>query len=108
MEAPKGLDQKKVYREPDGAAPVGVAAEKAGGRFRRLVINLVIYAGHVQHIRMFTVITRKSANAMRREELIFIEHHGKNALELFAVSNGKQAALFVARRLHARHVLGEV
>src|SRR4029077_3585536 len=98
----------KVYREPDGTAPVGVAAEEAGGRFRWLVIDLMIHAGHIQHVRIFTVIARKSANAMRREELIFIEHHGKNALELFAVSDGKQAALLVARRLHARHVLCQV
>src|SRR4030095_13740231 len=33
------LDQQKVEREPDRAAPVGVAAEHAAGRFGRLVVE---------------------------------------------------------------------
>src|SRR5580765_6012022 len=108
METAQRLDQKKVYWEPDGTAPVGIAAEEAGGGFRRLIVNLVIDAGHIQHVRLLFMMTRERANAMRREELIFIEHDGKNARELFAVSDGKQAPPLVAGGLHAGHVFGEV
>src|SRR5437879_1968875 len=37
----KGFDQKEVDRHPDGAAPIGVAAEKTGGGFRRLIGDFV-------------------------------------------------------------------
>src|SRR6476659_7693207 len=58
METAQRLDQKKVYREPDGTTPVEVAAEQAGSRFRRLIVNMVIYARHIQHVRILFMMAR--------------------------------------------------
>ena len=82
METAQRLDQQKIHREPYRPAPVGVAAEKPCGRFRRLIVNLMVYSGNIQHVRMLFVIARERANAMRRQKLFFIEHDGKNALEV--------------------------
>src|SRR5438270_2335918 len=108
MKAAQRLNQQEIYGEPDWAAPVGVAAEQSSSRFRGLIVNLVVCSGNIQHVRMRFVIARKRADAVWRKELFFIEHDGKNALELIAVRNGKQAALLVARGLHAGDVLGKV
>jgi len=37
----------------------------------------------MKHERMFQVIARERAYAMRPEKLVFIEHVGENPLELF-------------------------
>ena len=42
MKPAKRLDQQVVHRQPDGAAPVGVAAKQAGRRFAGFVVHRVL------------------------------------------------------------------
>ena len=39
MQMPQRLDREEVQRKPDRPAPVGVAAEEAGARFSRFVVE---------------------------------------------------------------------
>ena len=52
------IDDEVVDREPDRAAPVGVATEQAGGGLARLVIDGVPGTGQVEHERLTGVVTR--------------------------------------------------
>ena len=45
------LDQQVVDGKPDRAAPVGIAAEQAGGGLARLVIDPVFLAVEVENVR---------------------------------------------------------
>src|SRR5215470_7536857 len=46
------LDYEKVDRKPDGTSPVRVSSKQSGARFGRLVVNAVLLAAHVKHIRI--------------------------------------------------------
>src|SRR5260370_874959 len=56
MKPPQGFDDQKVDREPDGSAPVGVAAEQAGVGLTRLVADLIAHPREGQFIRMVEVV----------------------------------------------------
>jgi hypothetical protein len=50
------VDEQVVDREPDRAAPVGVAAEQAGGGLAGLVVDGVAGAGQVERERLTGVV----------------------------------------------------
>ena len=58
------LDDQVVQREPDRPAPVGVAAEHAGGRLGGLVVDRRGDALEVQHVRLVAV-ARATGRAAR-------------------------------------------
>jgi hypothetical protein len=67
--------------------PVGVAAEHAGVGFAGHVLDLVLLTTDMKHKRMFQVIARQRANAVRTEKLGLVKHVGEHALELFLVED---------------------
>ena len=63
---PERLDEKVVDRHPDRAAPVGVAAEKARARLRRLIHEVCGVAANLKLQRMIAVPPGERANSMLR------------------------------------------
>src|SRR5262245_35491355 len=59
------FDNQEIDREPHRPAPIGVAAEQPGLRFRRLVIDSVLDALDVDPIRIVLMEARKRADAIR-------------------------------------------
>src|SRR5262249_55562480 len=102
------FDDQEIDGKPDRPAPVRVAAEQPGGRFRRFVIDAVVVAVHAEHVGMLTVNPRDRSDPERRQEFALVEHHAKDAAQLVAVDDRQQAALAASRRLHARDVAGEI
>ena len=49
------FDDQVIQREPDGTAPVRIAAEKAGAGFSRLIVHAILGAAHGQHVRVVLV-----------------------------------------------------
>ncbi|HYX59139.1 MAG TPA: hypothetical protein VE888_09030, partial [Streptosporangiaceae bacterium] len=86
----QGPDQQQVDREPDRPAPVGVAAEHAGGRLGRLVLDRVLAPGHVDRIGMLEVPARDGADAVRPQEPPLVQHPGQDAPQLVLVHQGQQ------------------
>src|SRR5580704_5084662 len=80
----QGFDQEIVHREPDRAAPVGIAAENAAGGFGGLVIDAADMVIDLDLVRMIEVIAGEGAHAIGRKEFSFVEHAAENALQLFA------------------------
>src|SRR5947209_122770 len=60
----QGLDQQKIEGEPDGAAPVGVAAEDFRTRLRRFIAHGILGAIKGQHVRMSGVILAEGTHAI--------------------------------------------
>src|SRR5580700_4124026 len=81
----QGFDEEIVHGEPDGAAPVGIAAKNTAGGFSRLVIDAADMVIDLDFVRVIEVITGEGANAIGRKEFSFVEHSAENALQLFAV-----------------------
>ena len=71
-------NDERIHRHPYRTAPVGVAAEHAGVRLGRQVLNLVLVTADVKHKRMFEVIARHRAYAVGSEKLVFVEHVGEH------------------------------
>src|ERR1700746_173884 len=55
MKLLKRLDEQIVHREPNGAAPVGIAAEQPGRRFARLIVDAVLHALRGELVRVVAV-----------------------------------------------------
>src|SRR5882724_1924736 len=60
------FDEQIVYREPDGPAPIRIAAKEARGGFRRLVTDAIHISVHVHFVRMILVVARKRADTIGR------------------------------------------
>src|SRR6266566_9078520 len=106
VELLEGFDDQKVYRKPDRAPPVGIAAEQARARFSRLIFEAVLGRAESKHIRVVFVISRHGSNSIWRQKFVFIQHVSENTAELLAVHNGHEPALAHTGREHARLVLG--
>src|SRR3974390_1458421 len=89
-------DDQAVDRHPDGAPPVGVAAEHAGIRFGRQVLDFVLVPGQVKDEGMVAMVLRERAYAEGAKELVFVEHVAEDALQLLLVADGSQPAASVA------------
>src|SRR5207248_11701723 len=75
------LDEEVIDREPDGAAPVGVAAEERGVGFGRCIVDPVLLPIHREPERALAMHLRERADAVRREELVLVEHVAEGPLE---------------------------
>src|SRR5580658_3166200 len=95
----QGFDQEIVHREPDGAAPVGIAAKNAAGGFGGFVVYAVDVAIDLDFIGMIEVVARERANAIGRQKLGFVKHAAEDALQLFTIRERKQAANTARRTL---------
>jgi hypothetical protein len=109
MELLQRLNQEEIHRKPDGAAPVGVATEDPGVRFRRLVVHRKIGAVDIEDIRVLGMHTGERPNPIVRQELPdpggamsvvaeLMPHIGlSQACRVFALNRG-----FVYRDRHRR------
>ena len=84
------LDQEIVHGEPDRPAPVRVAAEETARRLGGLVVDAVIDAVRCEHVRMVPVIARQRAHAVRRQELVLVQHEAENARQLLAADDRQE------------------
>src|SRR5215469_15516126 len=83
--------------EPYGTTPVGVTPKQSGGRLARFVIDDVALAIERQNKGIRGVEFRKSADAVRRKEFVFVEKITVNALEFPQVGDRKQQPRAVVR-----------
>src|SRR5215831_982565 len=74
VEIQEPADEQHVHREPDGATPIGVAAEETARGFGRLVVDAIDVATHRERVRVVPVIARERADAERAQELVLVEH----------------------------------
>src|SRR5580704_3176041 len=88
----QGFDKKIVQGKPDGTAPVGVAAKNTAGGFSWLVVDAVDVVIHLDLVRVIEVIAGERTDAIRRQELRFVQHAAEHALKLFAIGERKQSA----------------
>ena len=79
MELLQRFDEQIVHREPDRTPPIGIAAEQTGAPIRPAHSPRGIRAVRAQDVRVFTVDPRDRANAVRREELLLIQHVAEHA-----------------------------
>src|SRR5258705_4693275 len=75
----KRFHEQVVDRKPDGPTPIGIAAEKTGRGFRRLVVHTVRISVHVYFVGMILVKARKSAHAEGRKKFRLVQHAAKHA-----------------------------
>jgi hypothetical protein len=88
----QGADQQHVDRHPDRPAPVRIAAKHAGVRLRREVVHPIFLALRPEGIGLIGVITRQSADPVGAEELVLIEHSGKDPAQPALVHQSQNAA----------------
>jgi hypothetical protein len=61
MEFLERFDEQIIHRQPDGAAPVGIAAKQAALGFRRPVADFVDFAAAIEPVGFSLVNFGKSA-----------------------------------------------
>src|SRR5579883_2746477 len=93
VECLQSLDKQVVDGEPDGAAPVGVAAEEAGLRLRRFVSDGMRHAINVERVGMVGMVLAKRANAVIGEKFVRREHAAQQLFHAMAAYQRQQATL---------------
>ena len=100
------LDQQVVEREPQRAAPVGVAAEHRRGGLGRLVVDRGHLAFHVQHVGMVAVVGRQGPQPVRGQELALVEQGRRELFQLAEADEAEQQPLVAGFAAH-HALLGE-
>ena len=106
----ESFDEEVIEGEPDGSAPVGVAAEAAGFRFAGLVGYLAARAIGVKDKGILLVNEREAADAEGREEFLFVQHAAEDANQALAGRDGEKAVavLIGGTDFHAADLVVEV
>src|SRR5260221_13434297 len=99
MKSLQRLDQQKIHRKPDRAAPIRIAPKQAGGRFARFVVDAHIRTVPVKNIRVVAVITRESSNTVVRKKLAFIQHPLEQQLHAMAAQQREKPAFAAAHHV---------
>ena len=86
-------DDERVHRHPDGAAPVGVAAEHARIRLRWQILHPVGLAVHLKDIGVFQVVPRQRPDAVGTQEFVFVQHPGENPAQPLLVHQSENATV---------------
>src|ERR1017187_10501325 len=102
------FDDQVIQRETDGAAPVGVAAEEAAGRFAGLIADAVVGALPGELVGMLLVRPGEAANAEGGEKFPLVEHALEDAAKLVRIDDREQAPLALAGNRHGSDVRREV
>ena len=102
------LDDEKVHREPDRAAPVGVAAEQRRVGLRWCIAHREIQAVHPEHVGLALVHLRHRAHAEVGEELVRVEHAHQQLLHAMSAQQRQQATLAATGLIPMGHELREV
>src|SRR5260370_41494085 len=93
------LDEQIIDRQPNRAAPVGVAAEKPGPGFPGRVFDAVLIAAGRKYIRVGQVKFGKRADAEGREEFVLVKQVSQQADETVARRNRQQSMPVSRRRI---------
>ena len=67
------FDEQEIHRQPNGAAPIGIAAEKSGLGFRRPIADFVNFAAAIELIRFGLVNFRERADAVVAQKFRLVE-----------------------------------
>ena len=86
----QGLDEQIVHREPDRAAPVGVAAEEVRVRFAGNVLHPELLTAAAEDVGIVPVVLRQRADAVGGEELVFVEHVAEHPFQSLPRGNRQQ------------------
>ena len=106
IEVQQRPDNERVHRHPDRSPPVGVAAEHASVRLRRQVVHSVFLPLHVEDVGVLLVELGKRADAIRAQELVFVEHLRKDPAEPLRVDQSHYPPLRHAEVSRARGMHG--
>src|SRR5580692_10370418 len=91
------LHQKVVHRKPDGTAPVAVTAEKTAITLSRHVLYRQFLTVCPKLVRVVAMVPGQRPHAVVGQELVFIEHVPKNALEVVKGWDGQKRDILVMR-----------
>ena len=105
-EAQQRPDDEVVDREPDRPAPVGVAAEEAGGGLRRLVVDDRLGAGLGEDVRPPAVLGRQGADPVRRQERVRVGEVLEDERQAVVAHEREHRGAPVLADAHRRCVLG--
>ena len=97
VELDQPAEDHDVHREPDRAAPVGVAAEHPGVRLGGQVVDAVLLPVPVEHARLLEVAARDRPDPVRAEELVLVEHHREDPPQPLLVDERQHPAALGAR-----------
>src|SRR5262249_36975046 len=95
----QGAQDDSVHREPDGPAPIGIAAEHAGVGFGGKVADAVVAALDIDVVGVLVVEAGNTAQTVGTEEFFFIEHAREDAAEALGIDEGHDSAVSVAEVL---------
>src|SRR6267154_2534786 len=104
----QGFHEQIVHGKPDGPAPVGISAKEACRGFSGFVVNAVGVSVHLNLVRMVLMEARESTHSVGRKKFRFVQHAAEDALELFAIHQGKKPADAARGTLRHFDVLGHV
>src|SRR5712691_2095619 len=93
------LDEQINDRQPNRAAPVGVAAEKTGPGFPGRVFHAVLISARRKHIRVGQVKFGKGTDAEGREEFVLMKQISQQADETVARRNREESMPVSRRRI---------
>src|SRR5215831_5905914 len=89
----EAADQEGVDGHPDGAAPVGIAAEHAGVGLGGEVGDAIFLSLNREDVGMDGVGAGEGTDAVGAEELVFVEHAGEDAAKAVGTDEGGDAPL---------------
>ena len=75
------LDQEIVDRESDRSAPIRITPEQACTGFRWVVGHTMLMSHDQDHIGIIFVIVREGADAVGRQEFLFVQHITQHGFE---------------------------
>ena len=85
MEFLERFDQEIVDGKPDRSTPIRIAAEESRARFGRFIVHSMVHAHRRQDIGMIFVIAREGADAIGRQEFLFVQHVPQHGFQPVAV-----------------------
>src|SRR5262245_20012565 len=68
------FDDQKVDREPNGTAPVRVAAEEITVSFARNIIDPKLFVARAKDVRLLAMHARYRTKSVGREKFVFVQH----------------------------------
>src|SRR5690348_4646033 len=89
----QGADDQVVQREPERAAPVGVAAEHRRGGLGGFVVDAGRDPVDLELVRVLAVVGRQRPQAVRGQELALVEQPGHEPLEPVLPGQAEQELL---------------
>src|SRR6516162_1474702 len=104
MEPLQRFDEQEIDGKPYWPAPVRVPAEQVGARLTGFVVHTMFRTSELQDIRIGRVVARQCPDAVRRKELILVEHVAKNTAQFLGIGDGEQTTFALSCSPHTCQV----